>query len=235
MTAKIIVFGFLLILSSCSESKAQKNPDYICKDCGSFDLSKMTFNENISDLASKTEVWKTAIVNANNEEKQIEALQKSDVVKFYKYHFSNQQDLILGKKPFNYNNQFFFNGLVILTDAKNKIYGYEANNFYDGKMSEITNFVNYLKKENSSSKFKQNKMYGDLSVYQWMSNKKIIQLVSDNKVGTEEQTVNGKTSVVNSTYIKLNVYDESFIKNSAESSLDKDIDFAVYNEKHYQK
>ena len=67
----------------------------------------MTFNENISDLTSKTEVWKTAIVNDNNEEKQIEELQKSDIVKLYKYHFSNQRNLILGEKPFNYNNQFF--------------------------------------------------------------------------------------------------------------------------------
>jgi len=235
MTAKIIIFGFLLILSSCSKYKAQKNPDYICKDCASFDLSKMTFNENISDLTSKTEVWKTAIVNADNEEKQVEALQKSDVIKFYKYHFSNQQDLILGKKPFNYNNQFFFNGLVILTDEKNKIYGYEATNFYDGQMSEIISFVNYLKKENSSSKFKQNKMYGDLSVYQWMSDNEIVQLVSDNNVGTEERTINEKISVVNSTYIKLNVYNESFIKNSVVSLLEKDVDFAVYTEKHYQK
>ncbi|WP_333852033.1 hypothetical protein [Epilithonimonas sp.] len=108
MTTKTLVFGFLLILSSCSKFNAQKNPDYICKDCGSFDLSKMTFYENISDLTSKTEVWKTAIVNDNNEEKQVEALQKSDVVKFYKFYFSNQQDLILGKNTFNYNNQFLF-------------------------------------------------------------------------------------------------------------------------------
>ncbi|WP_333852048.1 hypothetical protein [Epilithonimonas sp.] len=235
MTTKILVFGFLLILISCSEFNAQKNPDYICKDCGSFDLSKMTFNENISDLASKTEVWKTVIVNANNEEKQVEELQKSDIVKFYKYHFSNQRELILGKKPFNYNNQFFFNGLVILTDAKNKIYGYEAINFFDGKMSEISNFVSYLKKENSSSGYKLNKMYGDLSVHQWISNKKIVQLVNDNKVGTEERTVNGEKTVVKSTYIKLNVYSESFIKNSVEKSLEKDLDFAVYNQKHFQK
>ncbi|MBV6881822.1 hypothetical protein NG800_018200 [Epilithonimonas ginsengisoli] len=45
MTTKILVFGLLLILSSFSESQAQKNPDYICKDCGSFDLAKMTFKE----------------------------------------------------------------------------------------------------------------------------------------------------------------------------------------------
>ena len=88
-------------MSSCSESQAQKNPDYICKDCGSFDLAKMTFNENISDLASKTEVWKTAIVNDNNEEKQIGELQKSDIVKLYKYHFSNQRNLILGENLYS--------------------------------------------------------------------------------------------------------------------------------------
>lgn len=224
-----------MILSSCSESKGQKNPDFICKECGSFDLSKMTFNENISELTSKTEVWKTAIVNANNEEKEIETLQKSDVVKFYKYHFSNQQNLILGKNLFHYNNQFFFNGLVILTDAKNKIYGYSAKNFYDGKMSDINNFVNDLKKENNNSQYKQNKMYSDLTVYQWFGKDKIVQLVSDNKIGTEEKTVNGKTSVVNSTYIKINVYDESFVKDSSEKSLEKDVDFAVFTEKHYQK
>lgn len=224
-----------MILSSCSESEGQKNPDFICKGCGSFDLSKMTFNENISELTSKTEVWKTAIVNANNEEKEIETLQKSDVVKFYKYHFSNQRNLILGKNLFHYNNQFFFNGLVILTDAKNKIYGYSAKNFYDGKMSDINNFVNDLKKENNTSQYKQNKMYGDLTVYQWFGKNKIVQLVSDNKVGTEEKTVNGKTSVVNSTYIKINVYDESFVKDSSEKSLEKDVDFAVFSEKHYQK
>ena len=232
---KNIAFALLLTLSSCSESHAQKKPDYICKDCGSFDLAKMTFNENISDLTSKTEVWKTAIVNDNNEEKQIEELQKSDIVKLYKYHFSNQRNLILGEKPFNYNNQFFFNGLVILTDAKNKIYGYEAKNFYDGKMSYITDFISYLKKENKASEFKQNKMKGDLSVYQWQSSQKIVQLVSDNQMGTEERTINGKTSKVNSTYIKLNVYNESFIKNSLVNSLEKDVDFAVYTEKHYQK
>lgn len=143
----------------------------------------MTFNENISDLTSKTEVWKKAIVNDNNEEKQIEELQKSDIVKLYKYHFSNQRNLILGEKPFNYNNQFFFNGLVILTDAKNKIYGYEAKNFYDGKMSYITDFISYLKKENKVSEFKQNKMEGDLSVYQWQSSQKIVQLERAKEMG----------------------------------------------------
>lgn len=234
MTIKTMILNLLLFLTSCVKSQDMKNPDYICKDCGSFDLAKMSFNEDISVLIAKTEVWKTAIVN-NNEEKEIENLSKSDTIKLYKYHFSNQQNKILGKRPFNYNNQFFFNGLIILTDEKNKIYAYEAINFYDGKMSEILDFANYLKKENQTSEFKQNKIFGDLSVYQWQSKNKIIQLVRDNKEGKEEHTVNDKTSIIKSTYVKLNVYNQSFVKNSIEKLVKKDIDFLIFNEKQYQK
>lgn len=233
MTTKTIIINLLLFLNSCAQNT--KNPDYICKDCGSFDVAKMSFNENISDLISKTETWKTAIVNKNNEEKEIEELSKSDTIKLYKYHFSNQQNKILGKRPFNYDNQFFFDGLVILTDENNKIYAYEAINFYDGKMSEIIGFVNYLKKENKVYEFTQNKMFGDLSVYKWQSESKIIQLVKNNAEGTEERTINGKTSVIKSTYVKINVYSQSFIKNSIEMLVEKDIDFLIFNEKHYQK
>lgn len=235
MITKTILINFLLLITFCAKSQNIKNPDHICKNCGSFDLAKMSFNENISDLISKTDVWKTAIVNTNNEEKEIEELSKSDTVKLYKYHFSNQQNKILGQTPFNYNDQFFFDGLVILTDAKNKIYAYEAINFYDGKMSEITKFINYLKKENKASKFKQNKMYGDLSVYQWQSDKKIVQFVKDNTEGTEEHTIDGKTSAVKSTYVKLNIYNQSFINNSVEKSIMNNLDFVIFNEKHYQK
>ncbi|OXA83428.1 hypothetical protein [Flavobacterium hercynium] len=211
-----------------------KNPDHICKDCGSFDLAKLSFNENVDSLISKTKVWKTAIVNASNEEKKIENLLKSDTIKLYKYHFSNQQNKILGKRPFNYNNQFFFDGLVILTDKKNKIYAYEATNFYDGKMSEIIDFVSYLKKENKTAEFKQNKMLGDLSVYQWHSENKILQLVKANEEGSEERIISGVTSVRKSTYVKLNIYDQSFMKNSIERLVQKDINFVIFNEKHYQ-
>lgn len=234
MTTKTIIINLFLFLTSCAKSQNMKNPDYICKDCGSFDLAKMSFSENISDLISKTEVWKTAIVNKNNEEKEIEELSKSDTVKLYKYHFSNQRNKILGKKPFNYNNQFFFDGLVILTDENNKIYAYETINFYDGKMSEIIDFINLLKKENETSEFKQNKLFGNLSVYQWKSENKIVQLVRDNAEGTEERIINGKTSVIKSTYVKLNVYNQSFIKKAVEKSVKKDTGFLIFNEKHYQ-
>jgi len=235
MTIKTMILNLLLFLTSCVKSQEMKNPDYICKDCGSFDLAKMSFNENISDLISKTEVWKTAIVNNDNEEKEIENLSKSDTIKLYKYHFSNQRNKILGKRPFNYNNQFFFDGLVILTDENNKICAYETVNFYDGNMSEIMDFANYLKKENQMFEFRQNKLFGDLSVYQWRSEGKIIQLVKDNTEGTEENTVNGKTSIRKSTYVKLNFYNQLFIEESMEKLVQSDTDFLIFNEKHYQK
>lgn len=234
MIKKTIIINLLLLFTACSKSQNTKNPDYICKDCGSFDLAKLTFNENISDLISKTKVWKTAIVNSNKEEKEIENLSKSDTIKLYKYHFSNQQNKILGKKPFNYNNQFFFDGLVILTDENHKIYAYEASNFYDGNMSDIIDFINYLKKENKVFEFKQNKLFGDLSVYQWKSESKIVQIVNDNEEGTEEHIINGKTSVTKSTYIKLNFYNQFFIKDSVEKLVKNDINFLIFNEKHYQ-
>lgn len=98
----LIIITLALFLTSCAKSQ---NPINICKDCGEFNLAKMSFNENISDLIAKTDVWKTAIVNENNEE--IEEILKSDIIKLYKYHFSNQQNKILGKRPFNYDNQFF--------------------------------------------------------------------------------------------------------------------------------
>lgn len=234
MASKNILIFYIILLTSCAKSQNMKNPDNICKDCGSFDLAKMSFNENISDLISKTEVWKTAIVNASNEEKEIENLLKSDTIKLYKYHFSNQQNKILGKCPFNYNNQFFFDGLVILTDKNNIIYAYQATNFYDGKMSEIIDFVNYLKEDEKISGFKVNKMFGDLSVYQWQSENKIVQLVKANEEGTRESNINGKTSVRKSTYVKLNIYNQSFVKKSIEKLVQKDTDFAIFNEKHYQ-
>lgn len=231
---KAVIINILLLLTSCAKSQNMKNPENICKDCGSFDLEKMSFNENISDLISKTKVWKTVIVNNNNEEKEIKKLSKSDTIKLYKYHFSNQQNKILGKRPFNYNNQFFFDGLVILTDENHKICAYEASNFYDGNISDITGFINYLKKENKISEFKQNKLFGDLSVYQWKSETEIVQIVSDNEEGTEEHIINGKASVTKSTYVKLNVYNQSFMKNSIQKLVEKDTDFLIFNQKHYQ-
>lgn len=102
--------------------------------------------------------------------------------------------------------------MVILTDINNKIYAYEAYNFYDGNMSDIMYFTNFLKKENEIFEFKLNKLLGDLTAYQWISDKKIIQFIKDNTEGTKERIINGKSSIIKSTYVKINAYNQSFIK-----------------------
>lgn len=81
----------------------------------------------------------------------------------------------------------------------------------------------------------QNKMEGDLSVYQWISDKHITQLVRSNQASKEEEMINGKRVVKYTNYVKLNYYNEAFIKNSNQDIVKSDIDFAVYNDKHFQK
>ena len=65
MKNKLTTAFLLLVLITCAQSQT-KNPMYICKDCGSFDLDKITFTENIDVLSSKTEIFKTVLVNHNN-------------------------------------------------------------------------------------------------------------------------------------------------------------------------
>ncbi|MBV6881824.1 hypothetical protein NG800_018210 [Epilithonimonas ginsengisoli] len=234
MKNKLTIAFLLLVLISCTQSQT-KNPMYICKDCGSFDLGKMTFKENIDVLSSKTEIFKTALVNQNNEEKDADQLTKNDVVKLYKYNFENQQNEILGDKLLNYNNEFSFTGLSILTTPDKKMLAYKATDFFEGDAKKIDQFITYLQAQNKSLKMVQNKMEGDLTVYQWISDKQITQLVRSNKASKEEEMIDGKSVVKYNTYVKLNYYNEAFIKNSDQDIVKSDLDFAVYNDKHFQK
>lgn len=235
MKIKLFTTSVILLLITFYSCQKIENPKNICKDCGSFDLSKITFTEKISDLTAKTEVWKSAIVNDDNELKSEEEVTKKDVAKLYKYSFANAQNLILGSKPFTYNGHFDFNSLQILTDPKNKIIAFNATIFYDGKMEDINDFVEYLKKENKSMKMTKNGMLGDLTVYQWFSDDRIIQLVKDNTEGVEETMIDGKTTKKKSTYVKLTIYDSSFLKNAINTIVDRDIDFVLYHDSHFIK
>lgn len=219
---------------SCARSQT-KNPETICKDCGSFDLDKIKFTENIDLLASKTEIFKTALVNQNREEKDVEELSKNDQVKVYKYNFENQQNQILGKKPFTYNNDFDFTDLTLLTAPDKKILAYEATVFYEGTDHKIDALMANLREQNKSVKATENQMEGDLTVYQWRSDKKIVQLVRANKPGKEEHTVGGKTTTRSTIYVKLNCYSEEFIKNSFGDVVKKDLNFVVFGDRHFKK
>lgn len=193
----------------------------------------MTFAEDITKLSSKTEVFKIALVNDNYEEKDAEEVLKNDKPQLYKYRFENQRNKILGKKPYTYDGRFFFNNLTILTNPENKIYAYDATVFYDGSIKDIDAFVVYMKNTNKDMKFTLNRMLGAMTVYQWKSKDKIIQIVKDNHEGTVEQFFDGKKSVVKSTYLKLTVYNSSFLNDAVEPKVERDIDFVIFNEKHF--
>lgn len=226
----LILLNIFFIFFNCQKNE---NPINICKDCGSFDLNKVKFTENILELTSKTEVTKSTL-NSNNDPSELKGnVGESKSGDFLKYSFLNDKNLKLGKTPFNYNNQFNFNQLNILVDSKNKIIVLDATIFYDGKIEDITKFVDYLKKGNKAAKMIIGKMYGDLTVYQWFLNDKIIQLVKDNEEGTEEQTINGKTTKTRSTYLKLNIYNRPLLTNSITSVIGQDSDFVLYDKKYY--
>lgn len=231
MVNKIIQICFIFLLFSCSKSQ---NPKHICKDCGTFDLATVTFNESILDLSAKTEVWKEPVVDQNNIEVKFQDTSGKKSGLFIT-HFSNQKNKTLGKKPFNYENKFFFKNLSILADSNNKIYALDATIFHDGEMAEIDNFIEYLKKKYKNFKITQNKMAGALTVYQWRADDKIIQIVKDNELGYEERTINGKTEKLKSTYFKFTIYSSSFIKSSLEKLVVNNKDFIIFNEKHYYK
>lgn len=235
MTKKYFSFCMALLLLTFINCQQQQNPKNICKKCGNFDLAKITFKENINDLTAKTEIWKTVLVNSKYSEKDSEKLLKNDSVKLIKYHFENQHNEILGNNPFNYEDEIVFNHLIILTNPKNKIYAYEATNFYDGNYADIGSFIDYLKKENKNAAFSKNNMLGNLEVYQWKTDEKLIQFVVDKDEGIEERTINGNKKTLKSTYIKLNVYNDIFINNSIEKFLIYDINFSVFNNNNFSK
>lgn len=233
MIKKISILFLLNLFFMSFNCQNTGNPKAICKDCGSFDLNKIKFTENILDLTSQTEVSKSSVKNSTS--KPNDKTQNSKSNDLLKYSFLNSKNLNLGNKPFNYNNEFNFNQLNILADFNNEILALNATIFYDGKMDDINKFLDNLKKENKSAKMITGKMYGDLTVYQWFSDDKIVQLVKDNQEGTEEQTNNGKTITKKSTYLKLNIYGSSFAKNSIKNIVETDSDFVLYDARHFIK
>lgn len=233
MKRKLFTTSLIIFLAVFYNCQKIENPKNICKECGSLDLSKMTFEEKISDLTAKTEVWKSVTVNDDNELKLEENVLSKDITKLYKYHFANGRNLMLGKQPFNYNGKFYFNALEILTDPNNKIYAINTTIFYEDKIADIDRFVEFLKNKYQSSHMTINKMNGDLAVYQWVSDNQIIQLVKDNKEGMMEHTKDGKTTEIKSTYLKLTVYNSSFIKNSVKEMVAADTDFVLFDQRHF--
>lgn len=235
MSIQKIVSSVWILAATFSVAQQKENPINICKDCGKFDIAKVTFSEKTSDLTAKTEIWKSVIVNHNNDLKFEEEVTKNDTVKLYKYSFANGRNLNLGKNYFNYNQQFDFSQFIILTDAKNRFCALESTISYDGEFAEVNKFINHLKVSFKGFKLIKNKIYGDLNVHQWFTDDKIIQLVTDAKEGTAEYGESGNVTKIKSTYVKLNIYSRFFIENSINKMVEHDTNFALFDERYFIK
>jgi len=233
MKITMVLIFLLAFALSCMQAQTE-NPKSICKDCGNFDLNKIDFTENVDLLASKTEIYKTALVNANNEEKDAQELASNDRVNVYKYNFANQENQILGERPFHFNNQFDFTDLTLLSGADKKLLAYEATVLFEGKDEEIDQFIAQLQKQYQDAPMNKNEMEGDLTVYQWHSDHFIVQLVRANRAGEQERTTDGKTTIKRHYYVKLNYYGNSFVKKSMQQDLRKDVNFAVFDNRHFK-
>ena len=235
MTIRNIVISFLLIMTSCAKSQNQKNPEYICKNCGAYDLAKISFNENIDLLTSKTEVSKTVFTNDNCEEKAIEELAKNDKLCAFKYYIYNQPGNILGKGLFTFSDQFRFDNLNLLLDSNKKLVAYNATVNFEGDVKTFDKFVNFLT-DKLKVKPKSGKMAMDDSViYQWETTSFTYQLIRSNTKKKREIIVDGKSK-------SEEFYLTNFTVNNKLKSNDKtryvsshSENFVIFGDKYFKK
>ncbi len=230
MKSKFLIY-IVFLMTACSQSQ---NPEHICKDCKTFDLAKVTYQEDIQELTAKAEIFKIAIVNESNQEKRVEEVTDSDKVKLYKYRFLDEEGLF-EENPISYDNKFFFDGLTVLTDAEDNIQAFSTTTFYDGKMEDIEKFIVYMKKKYSNFHFEEHTLRGGMPLYRWTSDDEIIQIVSDKEEGTEIRfDENGKETEVSSTHISLTIYGKSFIENNIKEWVENNSEFLIYEEQSYE-
>lgn len=218
MTTKIIIVNLLLVLTSCAKSQNIKNPENICKDCGSFDVNKIEFTEKIDKLILKGRVFITAIDNYNVE-KRINEISKKDIVIAYKYKIVNRLNEDLGEGFFKFNNVFNFDNLSFLVDSEKKIIAYKTYSWSNNGGKKTNDLIEYIS-EISRSKAQYNILYADGSnVYQWDSMDYFYQLMSTK----------------DASYTSLLVIKKNRFTDSIKKAVKNDETFLLFNEKSFKK
>ncbi|WP_415779339.1 hypothetical protein, partial [Elizabethkingia occulta] len=184
---KVINISFTFLLISCAKSQ---NSNYICNDCGSFDLSKISFNENIDQLTSKTEVFKTVFVNEGCEEKRMEDILKSDNVCAFKY---NLYETPKNKIHLSFSDKLKFNNLHLLADSKKELVAYSSSEDFNGSEKDFTSFVDFLTKKLNTKPQYNILLLDETIVYQWDTNSYIYQFTRSKNKQQKEVVINGKT------------------------------------------
>lgn len=231
---KTFVFVLLNFLLFSCNSQEKENPKFICKDCGNFDLSKITFKENIDTLLSKTGYSHTVLVNQHTEENQLKEQTKKTPICINKYILRNQNNEILGKDIFNYHNEFTFNNLSFIADSNKKINGYRLSALYEGEVNGIEKFINFLSKYLNVNQKHESLINDNSDIYYWETSDSIYQLVRSNKKKKEESIVNGVKTELNYYYVVFNVYNKINLTNELREIVNKDPYFIIFSKKYFK-
>ena len=203
--------------------KAQ-NPKSICITCGSFDLSKVNFGENLNDLGAKMKV----VTNPSgqsyaNQAKTYETL----------FLFKNKQNSDV--EIITYQDWFKFSNVNVLTNADKKIIAYNAFNFYDGPLTKIDDFVNKLKNKFKTNTLITGKRIDGAVVYQWYLNDIVVQLDRDLKQEKESSNIGGKWVEKKTCHVKLTIYNKDLLDDKMKKELSRNIHFLFYQKEHFVK
>ncbi|WP_245803858.1 hypothetical protein [Elizabethkingia occulta] len=226
---KVINISFTFLLISCAKSQ---NSNYICNDCGSFDLSKISFNENIDQLTSKTEVFKTVFVNEGCEEKRMEDILKSDNVCAFKY---NLYETPKNKIHLSFSDKLKFNNLHLLADSKKELVAYSSSEDFNGSEKDFTSFVDFLTKKLNTKPQYNILLLDETIVYQWDTNSYIYQFTRSKNKQQKEVVINGKTIMDSYYYVTFSVYQKDKLNSKIKSIIPRNENFIIYNDKYFKK
>ncbi len=220
----------ITFIFSCN---GQGNSTTVCKDCKSFDLAKLSFDQNIDFLTSKTKTTILAYVNGGNDRKPVEKVNKNDKINLYFYFLENYDQQTLGKKAINYNGKFYFHNLQFALNPKKELIACSANSNYEGKSQDIDDFIDDVTKENKDAKMIYFQL-PDAHIYQWYFPHKIIQIIKSNSKAEETVIVNGKSNKKFTYYINLNIFNRDQMTKENTLLLNKQIFFRLLKDINYK-
>lgn len=209
-----------------------QNTGYICSSCGVFDLSEITFSENIDQLTSKGEPFKTVFTNENCAEKRTDEVDKKDQICGFKYSIHKKE-----KDPqfLSFSGQVRFDHLYMLTNPDQSLVAYTIISDFNGNEKDFQSLVEMLtKKFNVKPKYNTLMLDGSL-VYQWDAPAYICQVIRSKDKRQRESTVNGKTKTDSFYNLSLGLYQKNKLDPKMKELIRHNESFVIYTDKNFGK
>lgn len=192
------------------------------------DLSKVTFNENLSQLVQSKEGYKKMVTKDAFDIKSEEEIGKKEKVSEIIYDFKKE------KKSVQFSTYFYFDNLKILATPENEIIAFDTFSFYEGPLKSMDNFVTKLTETYKAKKPLTGKIAGGIIVYQWDLPETVVQFVRDAEQESESEFINGKEVVKKTCYVRFTIYKKKYLKGEISDFLEQAKDFTLFNNKHFQ-